>query len=70
MKDVDDFHNFIRNDVLSLEKKDHLIQQRVMSNKKSSTATDDEKEKATNLYNALVYDQKSIFYATDRVTKH
>ena len=40
-----------------------------MSNKKSSTATDDEKEKATNLYNALVYDQKCIFYATGRVTK-
>ena len=40
-----------------------------MSNKKSSTATDDEKEKATNLNNALVYDQKGIFYATGRVTK-
>ena len=40
-----------------------------MSNKKSSTATDDEKEKAANLNNALVYDQKGIFYATGRVTK-
>ena len=40
-----------------------------MSNKKLSKATDDEKEKATNLYNALVYDQKGIFYATDGVTK-
>ena len=40
-----------------------------MSNKKSSTATDDEKKKATNLYNALVNDSKSIFYATDKMTK-
>ena len=40
-----------------------------MSKKNSSTATNDEKEKATNLYNALVFDQKSIFYATNRVTK-
>ena len=40
-----------------------------MSNKNSSKATNDEKEKATNLYDALVFDQKSIFYATNRVTK-
>ena len=32
-----------------------------MSNKKSLTATDDEKKKAINLYNALVNDSKSIF---------
>ena len=40
-----------------------------MSNKRSSTATDDEKKKATNLYNALVNDSKSVFYATDKITK-
>ena len=39
-----------------------------MSNKKSSTAIDDEKKKATNLYNALVNDSKSVFYATNEIT--
>ena len=39
-----------------------------MSNKKLSIATNDEK-KAIKLYNVLVYDQKGIFYATDKVTK-
>ena len=39
-----------------------------MLNKKSSTGTDDETRKATNIYNALVYDQHNI-YAIDRVTK-
>ena len=40
-----------------------------MSNKKSSTAIDDEKKKATNLYNALVNESKNVFYATDEITK-
>ena len=40
-----------------------------MSNDKSSTAIDDEKKKATNLYNALVNDSKSVFYATDEIEK-
>ena len=40
-----------------------------MSNKKSSTATNDDKENALNLYNALVNDSKSVFYATDKITK-
>ena len=40
-----------------------------MSNKKSSTAIDDEKKKATNLYNALVNKSKNVFYATDEITK-
>ena len=41
-----------------------------MSNEKSSTAIiDDEKKKATNLYNALVNDSKYVFYATDKITK-
>ena len=40
-----------------------------MSNEKSSTAIDDEKKKATSLYNALVNDSKSVFYATDKITK-
>ena len=40
-----------------------------MSNEKSSTAVDDEKKEATNLYNALVNDWKSVFYAADKITK-
>ena len=40
-----------------------------MSNKKSSTVIDDEQKKAVNLYNALVNDSKSVFYATDKITK-
>ena len=40
-----------------------------MSNKKSSTAIDDEKKKAINLYNALVNDSKSVFYAADKIAK-
>ena len=40
-----------------------------MSNKKSSTAIDDEKKKAINLYNALVNDSRSIFYAADKITE-
>ena len=51
-----------------LDKKDCLIEQLLMSNKKSSTAID-EKEKAINLYNALVNESKSIFYVTYTITK-
>ena len=40
-----------------------------MSNKKSSTVIDDEQKKAVNLYNALVNDSKSVFYATDKIAK-
>ena len=40
-----------------------------MSKKKSSTAINDEKKKAINLYNALVNDSESFFYATDKITK-
>ena len=40
-----------------------------MLNKKSSTPIDDEKKKAINLYNALVNGSKSIFYASDKITK-
>ena len=40
-----------------------------MSNEKSSTAIGDEKKKATNLYNTLVNDSKSVFHATDKITK-
>ena len=40
-----------------------------MSNKKSSTAIDDEKKKAINLYNALVNDSKSVFYAAYKIAK-
>ena len=40
-----------------------------MSNEKSATVIDEGKKKAVNLYNALVNDSKSVFYATDKVTK-
>ena len=40
-----------------------------MSNKKSSTAIDDEKKKAINLCNALVNNSKSVFYAADKTEK-
>ena len=40
-----------------------------MLNKKSSTAIDDEKKKAINLYNALVNGSKSIFYVSDKIAK-
>ena len=40
-----------------------------MSNEKSSTAIDDERKKATSLYNALVNDSKSAFHATNKITK-
>ena len=40
-----------------------------MSNKKSSAAIDNEKKKAMNLFKALATDSKSIFYATDKITK-
>ena len=42
-----------------------------MSNKKSSTVTEDEEEKkkARNLYKALTNDSKSVFYATNKITK-
>ena len=40
-----------------------------MSNEKSSTAIDDEKKKATNVYNALLNDSECVFYATDKITK-
>ena len=40
-----------------------------MSNEKSSTAIDDEKKKATNLYNALVNESKNVFYGIDEITK-
>ena len=40
-----------------------------MSNKKWSTAIDDEKKNTINLYNALVNDSKSIFYTSDKTTK-
>ena len=35
----------------------------------TSTAIDDDKEKGIDLYNALVNDSKSIFYATDKMKK-
>ena len=42
-----------------------------MSNKKWSTVIKDEeeKEKARNLYKALTNESKSVFYATNKITK-
>ena len=41
-----------------------------MSNKKSSTVTEDEEEKeAINLYKFLTDDPRSVFYATNKTTK-
>ena len=45
------------------------MQQFIMSNEKPSAAIDDEKQKVANLYNALVNDSKSVFYATNKITK-
>ena len=67
IKGLVDFNNFIRDEVVEPEQKSCLVQQLVMSNEKSLTPTDNEKMKATNLYNAL--DSKSVFYATDKITK-
>ena len=33
-------------------------------------AINDEKNKATNLYEAIVNNSKSVFYATDKIKKH
>ena len=57
--------------LLNLDRGGHLILKRVMSNKKSSTVTKDEDEKkiARNLYKALTNDLKSVFYATNKITK-
>ena len=43
----------------------------VMSSKRSSTVTEDEEEikKARNLYKALTNDSRSVFYATNKITK-
>ena len=49
----------------------HLILVHVMSSKRSSTVTEDEEEikKARNLNKALTNDSKSVFYATNKITK-
>ena len=41
----------------------HNVKQEIISSYRC------EKRKAINLYNALVNDSKSIFYATDKITK-
>ena len=48
-----------------------MVLKHVMSNKKSSAVTKDEDEKkiARNLYKALTNDLKSVFYATNKITK-
>ena len=68
-KDLVDFNNFIWVRLLNPGKKDRLTQQLVMSNKKSSTAIDNEKKNVMNLFKALATDSKSIFYATHKITK-
>ena len=49
----------------------HLFLVHVMSSKRSSTVTEDEEEikKARNLYKALTDDSRSVFYATNKITK-
>ena len=49
----------------------HLFLVHVMSSKRSSTVTEDEEEikKARNLYQALTNDSRSVFYATNKITK-
>ena len=49
----------------------HLFLVHVMSSKRSSTVTEDEEEikKARNLYKALTNDSRSVFYATNKITK-
>ena len=68
-KDLVDFNNFIWVRLLNPGKKDRLTQQLVMSNKKSSTAIDNEKKNVMNLFKALATDSKSIFYTTHKITK-
>ena len=57
--------------MLNLDGGGHLIIVHVMSSKKSLTVTKDEeqKKKARNLYKALTNDSKSVFYATNKITK-
>ena len=57
--------------LLNSDRGRHLVLKHVMSNKKSSTVTKDEDEKkiARNLYKALTNDLKSVFYATNKITK-
>ena len=55
VKDLVDFNNFLR---------DVVVEQSQM------TVIDDEQKKAVNLYNALVNDSKSVFYATEKITRH
>ena len=57
--------------VLNLDRGGHLILECVISNKKSSTVTKDEEEKkkARNLYKVLTIDSKSVFHATNKITK-
>ena len=50
---------------MDLDRGGHLILERVMSNKKSSTGTKDEEEKKK----ALTNDSESVFYATNKITK-
>ena len=56
---------------MNLDRGGHLILERVMSNKKSSTGTEaeEEKKKARNLHKALTNDSESVFYATSKITK-
>ena len=56
---------------MNLDRGGHLILERVMSNKKSLTVTvnEEEKKKARNLYKVLTNDSKSVFYATNKITK-
>ena len=69
IKGLVDFNSFIRDEVVEPGQKRlfnlaaHNVKQEIINSYRC------EKRKAINLYNALVNDSKSIFYATDKITK-
>ena len=71
IKGLIDFNKFIKDDSVERGQRNHLILERIISNKKSSTVTEDEdeKKKVRNLYKALTNDSKSAFDATNKITK-
>ena len=69
IKGLVDFNRFLRDEVVEPGQKRlfnlaaHNVKQEIINSYRC------EKRKAINLYNALVNDSKSIFYATDKITK-
>ena len=69
IKGLVDFNNFIRDEIVEPGQKRSFNLAARNVKQETSTAIDDDKEKGINLYNALVNDSKSIFYATDKMKK-